>query len=311
MADAPAAPAGARARRARRHPARPSCSQQTRPGVGRGLHRTEGRRRASSTRCGPLREEYAREPPRDARGPAQDRTLKLAMTNPRDTADRSARWPADHAAHAMVPYPRRRRSASGAPAALQGRPAATCSGCSRARARSTAMKRPVEHAPRPPDTRAASGTGRGAGRRAAARILSPAEAVRPSTSSPSILEYAVVAGASDIHIEPYEMETPGALPDRRRAARGAEPAPAAQPSLTARIKMLSGDAHRRAPYRPGRPLRGRSLRLRGGPARVLGADRSWGEKIVHARARPARRRPRTSEDLGLAPARLRDRCSSA
>jgi type IV pilus assembly protein PilB len=93
-----------------------------------------------------------------------------------------------------------------------------------------------------------------------------------------ILAYAAVARASDIHIEPYELETlvrcriDGAL-------REVLSLPTALPSLLARIKILNGMRidERRAPQ-AGRfeaDLGGFKLDLRVSTMPTL-----WGEKIV-------------------------------
>jgi type IV pilus assembly protein PilB len=112
-----------------------------------------------------------------------------------------------------------------------------------------------------------------AGRRGAPAEASAADLVT------RILEYAVVTRASDIHIEPYELETlvryrvDGVLHEVLSLA------PATHPSLVARIKILGGmriDEHRIA--QDGRfeaDLSGFVVDLR-----VSVVPTQWGEKVV-------------------------------
>jgi type IV pilus assembly protein PilB len=94
-----------------------------------------------------------------------------------------------------------------------------------------------------------------------------------------LLEYAAVAGASDIHIEPYELETlarcriDGALHEVLSLP------PAALPSLVARIKVLSGMRidERRAPQDGRFQARVGELDM---DLRVSSLPTLWGEKVV-------------------------------
>ena len=76
--------------------------------------------------------------------------------------------------------------------------------------------------------------------------------------------------------------------------------PASLPALLARMKILCGDADRRAPDPPGRPLPGRSRRLRV-DLRVSSVPTRGGRSSFCACSR-ARRPPLDLEDLGLVPA---------
>jgi type IV pilus assembly protein PilB len=112
-----------------------------------------------------------------------------------------------------------------------------------------------------------------------------------------LLEHAVLTGASDIHIEPYQEETlvrcrvDGVLRDAVSL-----PAPLAQP-LAARIKALSGMRldERRAPQdgRLSREAGGVSVELR-----VSTMPTQWGEKVV-MRVLPAEAFALDLEGLGL------------
>ncbi len=131
-----------------------------------------------------------------------------------------------------------------------------------------------------------------AGRRPPAPEASAADMVT------RILEYAVVTRASDIHIEPYELETlvryriDGVLHEVLSLP------PAAQPSLIARIKILSAmriDEHRIA--QDGRfeaDLSGFVVDLR-----VSAVPTQWGEKVV-MRVLSREAASADLDDLGLA-----------
>ncbi len=133
----------------------------------------------------------------------------------------------------------------------------------------------------------------------AARRGAPAEASAADLVT-RILEYAVVTRASDIHIEPYELETlvryrvDGVLHEVLSLA------PATHPSLVARIKILGAmriDEHRIA--QDGRfeaDLSGFVVDLR-----VSVVPTQWGEKaVMRVLAREAA--AADLDDLGLSPA---------
>jgi type IV pilus assembly protein PilB len=118
-----------------------------------------------------------------------------------------------------------------------------------------------------------------------------------------VLEYAVVAGASDIHIEPYDLEAvvryriDGVLQDVLSFA------PATLPSLVARVKVLTGMRidERRAPQdgRFDADLGGFKIDLR-----VSTLPTFWGEKIV-IRVLSKESVVRDLEDLGMGEADYR------
>ena len=236
-----------------------------------------------------IREEYARSHeviPFERR----DRTLKVAMANPRDRM--IVREMGQMTKHEVVPYL--------APAGAIRRAQLLYKGNIRemlersALRASTAVNRPVKSAgPEAPATSQwQGGPDTAVGRRPAAAEASAADLVT------RILEYAVVTRASDIHIEPYELETlvryriDGVLHEVLNLP------PAAQPSLIARIKILSAmriDEHRIA--QDGRfeaDLSGFVVDLR-----VSAMPTQWGEKIV-LRVLSREAASADLDDLGLA-----------
>jgi type II secretory ATPase GspE/PulE/Tfp pilus assembly ATPase PilB-like protein len=123
---------------------------------------------------------------------------------------------------------------------------------------------------------------------AAWRLAAPAEASTADLVT-RILEYAVVTRASDIHIEPYELETlvryriDGVLHEVLTLP------PAAHPSLAARIKILSAmriDEHRIA--QASKPTSPASWSTCACPRCRLSGVRRW--SCACSRARPP---PRT------------------
>ena len=116
----------------------------------------------------------------------------------------------------------------------------------------------------------------------------------------SVLEYAAVSEASDIHIEPYELEgvirfrVDGALQDVLSLP------PSTLPSLIARIKILSEMRidEKRAPQDGRFDATFGGLRL---DLRVSSIPTHWGEKVV-IRVLSKERSLLDLEDLGLAPA---------
>ena len=238
-----------------------------------------------------VREEYAR-----SHGVVpferHERTLKVAMVNPRDRL--IVREMAQMTKLEVVPYL--------APEGAIRRAQLLYKGNLREMLERSALRASTE-INRPARGAGAGGAGRRSGtgrrpRRAAGRR--PPRPRRP-TWSPGILEYAVVTRASDIHIEPYELETlvryriDGVLHEVLSLA------PAAHPSLVARIKILGAmriDEHRIA--QDGRfeaDLSGFVVDLR-----VSAVPTQWGEKVVirvlaargrcggPGRPRPVRRR---------------------
>jgi type IV pilus assembly protein PilB len=115
-----------------------------------------------------------------------------------------------------------------------------------------------------------------------------------------LLEYAAVARASDIHIEPYEFQTvircriDGVLHDVLTLPS------ALLPLLVARIKILSGMRidERRAPQDGSFEADREGLRL---DLRVATIATVWGEKVV-MRVHPKQDVPLDLEDLGLSSA---------
>jgi type IV pilus assembly protein PilB len=217
-----------------------------------------------------IREEYARN---HGVVPFErhDRTLKVAMANPRDRM--IIREIAQMTKHEVVPYL--------APEGAIRRAQLLYKGNLRdmlersALRANTAITRPAKGAG--PET-APGAQWHGAADQAARRTAPPAEASAADLVT-RILEYAVVTRASDIHIEPYELETlvryriDGVLHEVLTLP------PAAHPSLIARIKILSAmriDEHRIA--QDGRfeaDLSGFVVDLR-----VSAIPTQWGEKIV-------------------------------
>jgi type IV pilus assembly protein PilB len=235
-----------------------------------------------------VREEYAR-----SHGVVaferQDRTLKVAMANPRDRM--IIREIAQTTRHEVVPYL--------APEGAIRRAQLLYKGNLRdmlersALRASTEINRPAKAAgPEAPGTSQWHG-GPDPLRRAPAAEASAADLVT------RVLEYAVVTRASDIHIEPFELETlvryriDGVLHEVLSLP------PSAQLSLIARIKILSAmriDEHRIA--QDGRfeaDLSGFVVDLR-----VSAVPTQWGEKIV-MRVLSREAASVDLDDLGLAP----------
>jgi type IV pilus assembly protein PilB len=216
-----------------------------------------------------LREEYAR-----SHGVVpferKDRTLKVAMANPRDRM--IIREIAQMTKHEVVPYL--------SPEGNIRRAQLLYKGNLREMLERTALRASSAINPpaRPGAPAAGPGQWHGTADPAARRPAAPAEASAADLVT-RILEYAVVTRASDIHIEPYELETlvryriDGVLHEVLTLP------PAAHPSLVARIKILSSmriDEHRIA--QDGRfeaDLSGFVVDLR-----VSSVPTQWGEKVV-------------------------------
>jgi type IV pilus assembly protein PilB len=219
----------------------------------------------------------------------QDRTLKVAMTNPRDKL--IIRELAQMTRHEIVPYLAPEGAIRRAQLLYKGNLREMLER-SALRA-STEIKRPAK--PAGPEAAAASPWHAGpepAVRRVPAGEASAADLVT------RILEYAVVTRASDIHVEPYELETivryriDGVLHEVLTLP------PSAQASLVARIKILSAmriDEHRIA--QDGRfeaDLSGFVVDLR-----VSAVPTQWGEKVV-MRVLSREAASADLDDLGLA-----------
>ena len=235
-----------------------------------------------------VREEYAR-----SHGVVpfqrQDRTLKVAMTNPRDKL--IIREMAQMTKCEVVPYLSPEGNIRRAQLLYKGN-------------LRDMLERSALHASsaiNPPAKTGAAPAGPGAqwhgADPAARRLAAPAEASTADLVT-RILEYAVVTRASDIHIEPYELETlvryriDGVLHEVLTLP------PAAHPSLAARIKILSAmriDEHRIA--QDGRfeaDLSGFVIDLR-----VSSVPTQWGEKVV-MRVLSREAASADLDDLGLA-----------
>jgi len=234
-----------------------------------------------------IREEYAR-----SHGVVaferQDRTLKVAMANPRDRM--IIREIAQTTKHEVVPYL--------APEGAIRRAQLLYKGSLREMLERSALRASTEiNRPAKPAGSEAPGTPKWHGgpdplRRAPAAEASAADLVT------RVLEYAVVTRASDVHIEPFELETlvryriDGVLHEVMSLP------PTAQASLIARIKILSAmriDEHRIA--QDGRfeaDLSGFVVDLR-----VSAMPTQWGEKIV-MRVLSREAASADLDDLGLA-----------
>ena len=217
---------------------------------------------------GAIREEYAR-----SHGvmpfERQDRTLKVAMANPRDRM--IVREMGQMTKLEIVPYL--------APEGAIRRAQLLYKGNLREMLERSALKASSEvHRPAKPGAPEAPGVQwHGAGDQASRRGV-PAEASAADLVT-RLLEYAVVTRASDIHIEPYELETlvryriDGVLHEVLSVP------PSTHPSLVARIKILGSmriDEHRIA--QDGRfeaDLSGFGVDLR-----VSVVPTQWGEKVV-------------------------------
>ncbi len=142
-------------------------------------------------------------------------------------------------------------------------------------------------------------------RRASGPVVPEAPALAPDDSVPAsqtlttVLEYAVVAGASDIHIEPYEHESLIRCRIDGTLHEVLSMSPRLHPALVARIKVLSGiriDEKRAA--QDGHfavDLGGLAVDMR-----VSTMPTHWGEKAV-MRVIPKEVTALDLEDLGLAP----------
>jgi type IV pilus assembly protein PilB len=236
-----------------------------------------------------IREEYARNHgvvPFER----QDRTLKVAMANPRDRM--IIREIAQMTKHEVVPYLAPEGAIRRAQLLYKGNLREMLER-SALRA-STAITRPAKGAG--PEI-APGAQWHGAADQATRRSAPPAEASAADLVT-RVLEYAVVTRASDIHIEPFELETlvryriDGVLHEVLTLP------PAAHPSLIARIKILSAmriDEHRIA--QDGRfeaDLSGFVVDLR-----VSAVPTQWGEKIV-VRVLSREAASADLDDLGLA-----------
>ena len=81
-----------------------------------------------------------------------------------------------------------------------------------------------------------------------------------------LIENAIKANASDVHIEPFEDTLQGPVSDRRRALRRRDPAKRLRAAITSRIKIMAelNIAERRLPQdgRIRMSLEGRRLDIR-------------------------------------------------